>query len=215
MSTEELETIQWIDFATVKRWKKQLTVKSKQGELADGTWNAVKSWFPRIIKATGKTSDELIEEALVDPEIGEERLFETFKWCKKMDTRKTLQSLEYLEPLEDSTNTIKSILKDGVLQLQNLSSRAKRYQLSNVCDYEKSKKLDLNRPLIQSFFRKINPRDELIGLCLILTGLDDGDLLELTVGFVRNQDAQFKRLFLVVFREKTAETESIFQSRGN
>ncbi len=66
----------WRDFATVKQWKKQLRKKSNTKELAVGTWNLVENYFPGFLKMCKKTPDDLIEEALVDPEIGEDKLDE-------------------------------------------------------------------------------------------------------------------------------------------
>ncbi|PJB97660.1 MAG: hypothetical protein CO079_06355, partial [Nitrosopumilales archaeon CG_4_9_14_0_8_um_filter_34_10] len=54
----------WRDFATIKRWKSQLTLKSRSGGFPEKTWKSVESNMPRFLSLTQLTPDDLIEEAL-------------------------------------------------------------------------------------------------------------------------------------------------------
>lgn len=73
----------WRDFATVKRWKSQLTLKSRNGGFPEKTWKAVESNMPRFLSVMQKTPDDLIEEALSDNENGEIHISTFFSWLKK------------------------------------------------------------------------------------------------------------------------------------
>jgi len=72
----------WQDFATIRRWRKRLAILSKQGELTEGTWQAVEYCMPRFLVFTWKTPDDIIESVLSDNEYGEELIFDFNKWLK-------------------------------------------------------------------------------------------------------------------------------------
>lgn len=64
--------------STVKVWKKSLRKRSKKKELSESTWSIIEQYFPAFLDTCKKNPDELIEEALTNPEIGEERIDEHF-----------------------------------------------------------------------------------------------------------------------------------------
>jgi len=68
-------------YATIKHLKKQLTRKAKRQRLSDGTWRTYRYWLGKLFKFTQKNPDELIEDALKDPEKTEDFLIEFKNWC--------------------------------------------------------------------------------------------------------------------------------------
>jgi len=214
LETNFTEKISWEEFATIKKWKKQLKIRSGDGELSESTWRLSEYWMRMFLKQTGKTPDELIEEALSDNEKGEERLSELFSWVKS-------KGLDHNSAIPGVYGSIRGFYSRNKINTQGWISpklKPKKVDLSDekypmFVKNEKSEKLDLNRKLLQPFFRGLNTRDELIALCLVSTGLDDGILLKLTVGFVRDQDISNDQLFLHSYRDKTGEQMKVFFSK--
>ena len=83
----------WTEFASAKRWKKQLTKISHTGELSKSTWRKSKYWMPFLLQSSKLNPDELIEEALTNNEDGEDRLLECFNYVKKILTGNSFNSL--------------------------------------------------------------------------------------------------------------------------
>jgi len=204
----------WERFATAKRWKKQLGIKSHTGELSQSTWNNARYWMPFLLLTSKLTPDELIEESLNDNEIGEDRLSECFRFAKKK------RSLSHNSAITGVYGILRGFYSHNKISTQGWHSPRQQPKKVEQTDgdfplFKKTKNntLDLDRETLQRFFEKLNPRDKTIALCLISTGLDDGDLLKLNVGFVRNQNAKQKRLFLSNYRNKTLETIRVFFSK--
>lgn len=208
------EKVSWEDFATIKKWKKQLKIRSGDGELSAATWRLSEYWMSMFLEQTGMNPDALIEEALADNEKGEERLSDLFSWVKE-------KGLDHNSAVPGVYGSIRGFYSRNKINTQGWTSpkmKPKKVDLSDekypmFVKNEKSEKLDLNRILLQPFIRGLNTRDEIIALCLISTGLDDGILLKLTVGFVRDQDISNKRLFLHSSRDKTGEEMKVFFSK--
>ena len=76
LSWKEIE-----NFATIKHLKKQLTRKAKRQRLSDATWKTYSYWLTKFFKFTSKTPDQLIEDALRDPEETENLLIDFKNWC--------------------------------------------------------------------------------------------------------------------------------------
>jgi len=53
--------ISWDQFATVKRWKKQLGKRNHKGSLSLRTWTNCKFWMLRFLKCTKLNPEELIK----------------------------------------------------------------------------------------------------------------------------------------------------------
>ena len=213
----------WTEFATAKKWKQQLTIKSHSGELSKSTWDNARYWMPFLLKVSEKTPDELIEEALSDNEQGELRLQECFRLAKKRGVSKrkndSFRPVSHNSAITGVYGILRGFYSHNKIVTQgwhtpNILPRAVEQSDANFPLFiSKDRKLDLNRELLQGFFEKLNSRDRTIALCLISTGMDDGDLLNLDVDFVKNQDSREKRLFLSTFRSKTSETVRVFFSK--
>ena len=207
---------QWKDFATVQRWKKQLTIRSHDGELSESTWGSVEYWMPQFLACFDfqTNPDEFIEEAISDPENGEERLSIFFRYLKE-------RGLDANSAIIGAYGVIRGFYSRNKVHTQGWLSPKPLPRMVEKTDANhplfitnhKTKQLELNRELLRNFLRHLNTRDELVAICLLSTGLDDGDLLKLNVGFVRNQDPNHDRLFLINFRDKNNETLKVFFSK--
>jgi len=192
-------------YATIKHLKKQLTKRAKRQRLSDATWKTYRYWLTKLFAFTQKTPDELIESALKDPDETENILIDFKNWC--IDK----QGLDENVAINGTHGCVRGFFRHNNIITQNWVTPAKTERKVGKIDdtnplflrHEKNgkKRLVLNRELLQEFQSKLNYRDQLIMDCLISTGLDDGDLLKLDVGFVRNQDQP--RLFLNHHRSKT------------
>ena len=220
----ELEYIlkTWEDFATVKRWKQQLSRKSNQKKLANGTYRLMKYYMPKFIECCKTNPDDLIEEAVRDSDLGEVRIDEFYHYM--IDTKK-------IEPNTAHTGAygvIRGFYRHNKIHTQDwvapkplprsIDQTDAQYpmfviQKRKTDDGKSYKKLVLNRVLLQKFMSKLNKRDQVILLCLISSGLDIGDLFKLTVGFVRNQQYDTSRLYLSSYRQKSHEPLMTFFSK--
>jgi len=204
--------ITWKDFACTKVWKKSLKKHSKKKELSASTWDLVKSYFPQFLKLCNKTPDELIEESLVDPEIGEERLDEYFEVLKNRIGFNSARNICY--------GTIQGFYSHNrVITKEWTSPEPHPAQVKSVDDNfplwkfnEDSEEFELDRKVLQDFFSRLNPTCRAIAFALIGTGQDIGIILDRDVGFVRNQDYRHKRLSLNDNRSKTSEIIDGFYS---
>lgn len=204
----------WRDFATIKRWKSQLTLKSRSGGFPEKTWKNVENNMPRFLSAMQKNPDELIEDALSDNELGERAISHYFTWLKKQGT-------DHNSSINRAYGVIRGFYKHNKITTQGWHTPKMIPKVVEQTDADlplfamdaKSKKLDLNRTLFRRFLKELSARDEVIALCLISTGLDDGDLLKLTLGFVREQDPSHERIFLSNYRLKTMESIKGFFSK--
>lgn len=206
--------VNWEEYATIKIWKKKLADKSKRQELSPATWRTCKYWMKKFLKFTQKDPDSLIEEAVSDQEQGEERLRTFKRWCIS-------KGIDENTAISGAYGTIRGFYRHNNVNTLNwttpIITEKKVEQIDGnypmFLKFEKNgkKMLVLNRELIQDFLARLNFRDQIIALSMISTGLDDGDLLKLSVGFVRGQSTE--RLYLSNHRSKTLEKINVFFSR--
>ncbi len=214
MDKLESKQITWEDFATVKKWKQKLELNSIKGEFPENTWKSAKTWMPKYVKFSQKTPDELIEEALTDPEIAELSLRRFFNYLKKEGQQHNSARMGTYGVIQGfySNNRIDTRkFKAPAEQIAEVVRTDSNYPVF-VWDDERQK-FKLNRPLLQGFLRKLNDRDETAALCMISSGDDVSDILKLTVGFVRNQDPRHKRLVKYDIRDKTGIAKISFYSK--
>ncbi len=211
MSILEQKEVSWQDFATIKRWKTRLTINAHNQELPEKTWKVACSWMPQFLKLTGKTPDELIAEAKIDSDIGEERVAEFFIHLKKRLPNNSAKN--------GAHGYIRGFYKHNKINTKSWHNPKSTVPLVKKIDdkypmftlNEDTQKFDLNRKLLREFLRHLSIRDETFALCLISTGQDSGDILKLSVGFVTSQEGD--RLFLNDNRRKTGEEIKVFFSR--
>lgn len=207
MSTVNI-LVNWSDFATVKRWESQLQKKSDDKIIPEKTKEAMNTWMPQLLKFHSKTPDELIEEAISDPEIGEKRLDDFYRYKKELIDRNSCITGIY--------GVLRGFYRHNKVNVQDFSSPKisprqvkmtdANYPLFVRIEIEQNgkiiKKSVLNRNLIREFSSHLSFRDQCIHLCIMSSGLDSNDILKLTVGDIQRQ-ADHKRIYLNDIRNKT------------
>lgn len=198
------------EFPTIKHLKDQLEENSKREKLSPATWRAYKYWLKKLLKFTDKTPDQLIEEALQDPE-------ETKKLLRKFKNHCIESGINENVAINGTHGPIRGFFRHNGVYTFNWKTPTKTTRMIGQIDdnyplfIREGKKLVLNRELLTEFQSKLNYRDQLILDCLISTGLDDGDLLKLNVDFVLSQNQP--RLYLNNNRQKTMEDIHVFFSK--
>lgn len=207
MSTETIQ-IDWKEFNTSKRWVKRLKRKNDDKEIPQQTLRAMNAWFPGFLSFHNMTPDELIEEALTDPENAENRLDEYYNKRKNEIDRNSCITGIYgvikgfyrhnkVNVLEVSTP---SFSERQVVKTDSNYSLFKIVQASK--GDKKIRKLMLNRSLLREFYSHLSNTYQCIFLCVLSTGLDSEDLLKTTVGDIRAQFNQ-ERIHFSGNRNKT------------
>lgn len=206
------QKVTWEEFATIRYHKKQLRKHSKKKELSTGTWKSMRIYFPGFLKFYKKTPDELIEESLIDSEIGEERLDEYFHVLKEIIAHNSARVICYA--------LFQGFYSHNKVNTKNWTSPEPHPTKVKSTDdnfpiwkyNEDIDEFELNRPLLQDFFNRLNPTYRSVAFALIGTGQDIGIILKRDVGFVRNQDYRHTRLSLNDNRSKTGEIIDGFYS---
>lgn len=215
-----LDLSNWEEFATVKMWKKGLTRKSKDKKLSEGTWKSVRYRMPVFLKLHNMTPDELIEEALKDSILGNDRADEFYNHLKDdlgLDASSSHIAAYgvirgfYSHNRIDTRGWITPIAPPKKVEVTDANYPLYKIIQIDGSDGKKSKKLVLNRELVKEFESYLNYRDKLIRGILHSASMDIGDLLRLTVGWVRSQDGH-ERLFYYTYRDKSNEIQKTFVS---
>ena len=206
------EKITWDYFATSKVWKKSLRKHSKKKELSKNTLELIEIYFPKFLKESKKTPDELIEEALINPEIGEERIDDYFQILKQLVSHNSARAVCYgtIQGFYSHNNVNTKKWTSVEMHPSQVKSTDDNFPVWKYNEEEDD--FDLNRVLLQDFFNRLNITHRAIAYALIGTGQDIGVILKRNVGFVRNQDYRHKRLSLNDNRSKTSEIIDGFYS---
>ena len=219
----------WEKYATSKKWKKSLAQNSDHMELTTGTYNGMKTWFPRFLKSTvddehphGMTPDELIEEALGDPEAVKDRLFFAFGFCKKFIQSQDENSL-HNNAVTGIYGNVRGFYSHNLPYKINVKTPSYRPRtvvttdaitpLTKVSINAEGKKIvDIDRDIFQEFLRVLPLRDKVVETGLISSGMDTGDICKVTVGMIRDQK-DHDRIFFNNFRSKTYGILNTFWSK--
>lgn len=132
----------------------------------------MKIYFPGFLKFHNKTPDDLIEEALVDSEIGEDMLDDYFSILKEMISFNSARVICYALfqgfYSHNKVNTKNWAIPEP--HPSNVKSTDDNYP---VWQYnEKTDEFELNRPLLQDFFNRLNPTHRAIAFALIIVMYD-------------------------------------------
>ena len=210
------ETIQlnWKEFNSSKRWSKKLRLRNDDKEIPVKTLSAMSNWFPPYLSFHNKTPDELIEEALTDDEIVQDRLDDFYRHKKELLDRNSCITGIY--------GVIRGFYRHNKINTQDIiapkfsvrmvKKTDSNYPLFKIITKSGIKKIILNRDLLREFYSKLNTRDQCILLCLMSTGLESSDFLKLTVGDIRIQ-MEHPRIFMNGNRNKTFSEFSDFCSK--
>ncbi len=151
-----------------------LKMRSKTKTLSKSTVSSYETWIPRLIEFTKMNPDELIAEGLADPEKAEERISDFYSaHATKQITYAHPVSLNSLNTsvygtirgfyTKNKVNTALWITPQKTIP--DVDSVDSQYPL--FVKSPKTNKLDLNRELLDRFLSNLNPRDEVIALCLM------------------------------------------------
>ncbi|GKS67752.1 hypothetical protein YTPLAS73_12990 [Nitrosarchaeum sp.] len=200
----------WESFNSVKRWKKELRNKNLRQILSPQTWRTYSRYFPDFLIFTDKTPDELIEECLIDSEIGYDRVSDYYK---KLSERCSMGTAIVI-----CFGAIRGFYTHNKINTKFWNSPKIPVRDVEKTDEElplfvrsESKKLVLNREVLLPFLKKLNDRDESIALGMLSSGMDIGDILNLKISDVKYQIDD--RLYFHNQRPKTGEEYKTFWSK--
>ncbi len=210
--------VDWKESKAIKQCFRVLKMRSKTKSLAKSTLSSYETWIPRLISFSKMTPDQLIEEGLKDSEVAEERVSDFYSALVNREV--TYANKMNLNSLNCCIyGTIRGFYTKNRVNTHGWVSPQVAIPDVDKTDSEyplfvldEKKKLDLNRDLFNKFLRVLNPRDEVIALCLMSSGLDISDILDLTIYDIESQ-ANHDRIFIMVNRLKTGEQAKSFLSK--
>lgn len=210
----ELIQVNWRDFNSSRKWFKKLRLRNEDKEIPAKTLEAMQTWFPPFLAFCNKTPDELIEEALNDDEIVQDRLDDFYRFKKK--------SIDRNSCITGIHGVIRGFYRHNKINTQDIiapkfsvrmvKKTDSNFPLFKIITKSDVKKIVLNRELLREFHSKLNTRDQCILLCLMSTGLESSDFLKLTVGDIRAQ-IDLPRIYMNGNRNKTFSEFSDFCSK--
>ena len=182
--------------------------KSNDKTIPEKTKEAMDLWIRQLIKFHEKTPDELIEEAISNSEIAEQRLDDFYRYKKEIIDRNSCITGIY--------GVLRGFYRHNKVNVQDISSPKfsprqvkitdANYPLFIRIETEQNgkiiKKSILNRQLVREFASHLSFRNQCIHLCVMSSGLDSNDILKLTVGDIRLQ-SNHSRIYLNDTRNKT------------
>jgi len=207
----------WEEFGSIKKWKKGLKHNSNRNKFSAKTDHQIKFWMPLFTEYTQKNPDELIEEALNGKETVRARLSDFCTWLQEEKGKKYNASINGAYSVirgfyaHNDINTQKiriPRLEPSIVQFSD-----DQLPLFEIVQEGDKKRKKIRREFLQEFFGYLNPRDKIIALCLLSSGLDTGDLLKIPLALIRYQDPSQKRIFIRDLRNKTGETVTTFFSK--
>jgi len=224
----------WESYETVKEWKISLSQNSDDLVLSTGTYNGMKTWFPRYLKSTideqhpnGLNPDELIAEILnaddmMKPKILKRRLQYAFNFCKKGIKSQDENSLHNnvvtgiygnVRGFYSHNLPFKISVKTPKYRPRTVVTTDAIIPLTEITTNTEGKRIvDLERRIFKKFLERLPLRDQVIVTGLISSGMDSGDIVKVTIAMVKEQ-INHDRIFFSNFRSKTGETLNTFWSK--
>jgi len=159
--------------------------------------------------------DEFLDEAKEDMDKAGERLSKYFEEKqKKVSFNSAITSLCYLRGFYTHNNL--TFPKKWGVPKKRVSDVSKRDGKDSFFEYNaKNDEVEFKNSNMQHFIQNLNFRDQTITLCLLSSGADATDLLNLKVGFVKDGRGKIvdkKRFFWHSNRAKTGEPFKTFFS---
>ncbi len=207
-----------LEFESVKNWFDSLIRMAKKNG-KNGLSKSVKSMrLGRMWEFTNKgelNPDELLKEAKEDINKTGKRLDDYFDAKKKVTSHNTaLTSVSYLRGFFSHNNII--FPRSMALPKKDESKVATKDTKTSFYDFdEETKEFVFKNGEIKYFMQNLPFRDQVIALSLLSTGSDTKDLLNLNVGFVKDEKGQLcskKRFFWYGKRAKTNQPFRTFFS---
>ncbi len=198
-----------LKFVSVQNWLNSLDQVPRNQKKGGLTKNAKAMRLGRMWEYTneGKLNpDDLLQEAQEDIEKAGQRLNNYFKEkLLKVSNNSAITFLCYLRGFY-THNNLTFPKKYGVPK-SDVSKVTQRDKKTSFYKYNSKKdKIEFRNGNLQHFVQNLNLRDGTIALCLLSTGADATDILNLKVGFVKDGQGKItedKRLFWHSNRAKT------------
>jgi hypothetical protein len=213
MKGEEL-----LKFESVKNWLNSLETSAQKRGKKGLSKNGKGIRLGRMWEYTleGKLNpDELLTEAKQDIKVTGKRLDDYFEARKKKTTHNTaLTALSFIRGFY--THNDVSFPRSITLPKKLEAKVAVQDEKVSFYDFdEETEEIVFKNGTLQHFVQNLNFRDQIIALCLLSTGADAKDLLNLKVGFVKDMTGEIckkKRFFWHGTRAKTREPFRTFFS---
>jgi integrase len=177
------------DFVSVKNWIESL----EQTAISRGkcfTHGAKRQRLSRLLdysRQMGLTPDQLFEEAKQDIDKAGKRLSDFFqeRIKKGIGWNSAVTDIAFLRGFY--THNDLRFPKRFPLPKSKVSAVSQRDAKTEIYSYdEDSDKLIFHNGTLQHFISNLNFRDQTIALCLLSTGADATDLLNLNIGFIKD-----------------------------
>ncbi len=212
----------WKDYASVKTWKKDIKINSRSGRLSPSTEQSIDQYMPLFIEFKQKNPDEIIEEALVGKHVVKESLSDFSNWLEDEKGKKRNQAIHasyevirgFYSHNEINTQKITTPTKDPS-EVQTTDDILPLFEIISIeHDDGKIEKIKrIKREFLTRFLDLLSFRDKVAIMCIKDTGADDGDVLQWTLGMMRNQEPGAERIFIRVLRQKTRRYVCYFLSK--
>jgi len=207
-----------LKYQSVQNWLKSLDQMAKTRGKNGLTKNAKAMRLGRMWNYTNKgklNPDELLKEAKENIDNAGQRLSNYFgEKLKKTSNNTAVTSVAFLRGFYTHNDLV--FPKKWGVQRREVSKVAKRDEKTSFYQYnDKSDEIEFKNGNLQHFIQNLNFRDQTIALCLLSTGADATDILNLKVGFVKDGRGELsdrKRLFWHGNRSKTGQPFKTFFS---
>jgi len=213
----ELKGDELLKFESVQNWLNSLDqIAKNQGKTLSKTAKAMR--LGRMLEYTNNgelNPDEFLVEAKEDMDKAGERLSKYFEEKqKKVSFNSAITSLCYLRGFYTHNNL--TFPKKWGVPKKKVSDVSKRDGKDSFFEYNAKKdEVEFKNSNMQHFVQNLNFRDQTIALCLLSSGADATDLLNLKVGFVKDGRGKIvdkKRFYWNGNRAKTAQPFKTFFS---
>lgn len=213
----ELKGDKLLKFESVQNWLNSLDqIQKNQGKTLSKTAKAMR--LGRMLEYTNNgelNPNEFLVEAKEDMDKAGERLSKYFEEKqKKVSFNSAITSLCYLRGFYTHNNL--TFPKKWGVPKKRVSDVSKRDGKDSFFEYNaKNDEVEFKNSNMQHFIQNLNFRDQTITLCLLSSGADATDLLNLKVGFVRDgrgKTVDKKRFFWYGNRAKTGQPFKTFFS---
>lgn len=195
---KSVETIEIKKFNSVKNWFESLeeSALSRNKNFSDHARNARLSVIVKYSQFTKRTPDELLEEAKRDIKFAKKNILDFFSYLqdvKKLQRNSAITQLAFIRGFY--THNDLNFPKRFVTPKRGVSQVSKRDQKTKIYDYdEATNKMIFHNGTLQQFIQNLNFRDQTVTLCLLSTGADATDLLNLNVDFVKDVKAKMSKV---------------------
>lgn len=219
----------WESYDTVKNWKESLATNSDSMRLTTGTYNGMKTWFPRFLKSTineecpnGLNPDELIAEAVNDPKTISKRLKFAFWFCQE-SIKSQDEDSRFNNAVTGIYGNVRGFYSHNlpiVLKIKTPKYRPRTVMITDgitplteiTTNLDGVKIVDIDRKIFKKFMQILSLKYKVVVTGILSSGMDTGDIVKVTVGMIRDQK-DHERIFFSNFRSKTGEFLNTFWSK--